>query len=233
MIRLKKGFTFIVGLGFLALGIYFFYLEWKDLSGDLGIKQLLFDGWHMIIGFISVILGYVLMSSIFKKVKKLYLLIFVLVSLFSIKSQAQHCPFDGTSIIMLKIKGDKKEVSNITLREINNPKVDSCRFENELINVVFQPIDSLYARNHWVKSRENRPNMLIEKGDLYVTLNMAQVDCMIPKGNEYTHRKRHFTLSYQVVKTGKTVEMDVPDNRIFSLCTSYGEWKRIKAIVLK
>jgi hypothetical protein len=232
MIRLKKGFTFIVGLGFLALGIYFFYLEWKDLSGDLGIKQLLFDGWHMIIGFISVILGYVLMSSIFKKVKKIYLLIFVLVSLFSIKSQAQHCPFDGTSIIMLKIKGDKKEVSNITLREKNNPKVDSCRFENELINVVFQPIDSLYARNHWVKSRENRPNMLIEKGDLYVTLNMAQVDCMIPKGNEYTLLKRHFVVSYKDVKTGKTVEMDVPDNRIFSLCTSYGEWERIKAIAV-
>jgi hypothetical protein len=66
MIQLKKVFTFIVGLFFLALGIYFFYLEWKDLSGDLGIKQLLFDGWFVVIGFISTILGFVLMSSVFK-----------------------------------------------------------------------------------------------------------------------------------------------------------------------
>lgn len=65
----KKGLSFIIGFGFLLLGIYFFYLEWKDLSGDLVIKQLLFDGWYMIIGFISVILGYVLMSSVFKKEK--------------------------------------------------------------------------------------------------------------------------------------------------------------------
>jgi hypothetical protein len=165
--------------------------------------------------------------------KQVFFFLFTTASLFLIKSHAQHCPFDGTSIIMLKMKGDKKGVSNITLREINNPQVDTCRFENELINVVFQPIDSLYVRNHWVKSRENRPNMLSEKGDLYVTLNMAQVDCMIPKGNEYTLLKRHFVVSYKDVKTGKMREIVVPDKKIFSLCTSYGEWERIKAIVVK
>ena len=70
MTQQKKGFSLIIGFSFLTLGIYFFYLEWKDLTGDLGIKQLLFDGWYGIIGFISVILGYVLMSSVFKKEKE-------------------------------------------------------------------------------------------------------------------------------------------------------------------
>jgi hypothetical protein len=67
MTQQKKGFSLIIGFGFLILGIYFFYLEWKDLTGDLGIKQLLFDGWYGIVGFIFVILGYVLISSFFKK----------------------------------------------------------------------------------------------------------------------------------------------------------------------
>ncbi len=67
MERLKKGLTLILGFGFLALGIYFFYLESTDLSGDLGIKQLLFGGGFMVIGLISAILGYVLMSSVFEK----------------------------------------------------------------------------------------------------------------------------------------------------------------------
>jgi hypothetical protein len=165
--------------------------------------------------------------------KKISVLIIIIASFFSIKSYAQHCPFDGTSIIVLKIKGDKRAISNVILREVKNPQVDSCRFANKLLNVIFQPIDSFYAQNRWVKNRENRPKMLSEKGDLYVTLNMAQVDCMIPKGNEYTHRKRHFVVSYKEEKTGKTVEIVVLDERVFSLCTSYGEWERIKAIVVK
>jgi hypothetical protein len=67
MTQPKKGLLLISGFGFMLLGICFFYLEWKDLSGDLGIKQLLFDGWYMIIGMVSIILGYVLLSSGFKK----------------------------------------------------------------------------------------------------------------------------------------------------------------------
>ncbi len=39
MTQQKKGFTLIIGFGFLTLSIYFFYLEWKDLTGDLGIKK--------------------------------------------------------------------------------------------------------------------------------------------------------------------------------------------------
>jgi hypothetical protein len=72
MKQLKKGLTLLIGSGFLALGIYFFYLESTDLSGDLGIKQLLFGGGFIVIGFISAILGYVLMSSVFKKNKDDY-----------------------------------------------------------------------------------------------------------------------------------------------------------------
>jgi uncharacterized membrane protein len=67
MAQLKRGFRLMLGFVFLALGIYFFYLESTDLSGDLGIKQLLFGGGFMTIGLISAILGYVLMSSVFEK----------------------------------------------------------------------------------------------------------------------------------------------------------------------
>jgi hypothetical protein len=150
------------------------------------------------------------------------------------KSQAQHCPFDGTSIIMLKIKGGKT-ISKITLREKENHKADSCSFAQGLLTLVFQPIDTLYARNHWVKDREVRYKVtpLSKKGDYYVTLNMAQVDCMIAKSNEYTLLKRHFVLSYREEKTGKTVELVVPNKKIYSLCSSYGSWDRIKAIRIK
>ena len=163
------------------------------------------------------------------------IIIILLVALFfSTKSQAQHCPFDGTSIIMLKIK-EGKVISNITLREKENPKADSCRFAQGLLTCVFQPIDTLYADNHWVKDREIRYQVspLSKKGDYYVTLNMAQVDCMIAKGNEYTYLKRHFVLSYQDIKTGKIVEIVVPNKKIYSLCSSYGSWERIKAIRIK
>jgi hypothetical protein len=136
---------------------------------------------------------------------------------------------------LLKIKGKSNEITNIMLREKKNPKADSCSFANGLIRMVFQPIDSLYADNHWVKDYQLKYNVspMTAKGDYYVTLNMARVDCMIPKGNEYTYLKRHFVVSYQDKKTGKIVEIDVPDKKIYSLCSSYGSWERIKGISIK
>jgi hypothetical protein len=165
--------------------------------------------------------------------KKRSIVNFIIVLFLATKSQAQHCPFDGTSIIMLKIEGDKQAISNIILQEVRHSNIDSCRFANKFLDVVFQPIDSLYAQNHWVAKREKYPKILSEKGDYYVTLNMAQVDCMIPKGNEYTYLKRHFMVSYHEVKTGKIIKVDVPNKRIYSLCTSHGEWDRIRAIKVK
>ena len=163
------------------------------------------------------------------------IIIILLVALFfSTKSQAQHCPFDGTSIIMLKIK-EGKVISNITLREKENPKADSCRFAQGLLTCVFQPIDTLYADNHWVKDREIRYQVspLSKKGDYYVTLNMAQVDCMIAKGNEYTYLKRHFIITFKDKKTGETEQIDVPETKIFKMCTASGSWDKFEAIKIE
>jgi hypothetical protein len=167
--------------------------------------------------------------------KTIHILLLITVSFFSTNSHAQHCPFDGTSIILLKIKGKKEVISNIMLLEKKNPKVDSCSFAKGLLNIAFQPLDSLYDENNWVRNYQLKYNVspMSAKGDFYVTLSMAHVDCMIPKGNEYTHLKRHFVVSYQDKKTGKVVEMDVPDKKIYSLCSSYGSWERIKAINIK
>jgi hypothetical protein len=170
-----------------------------------------------------------------KKMKTTHFLLLITTFLFSIKNHAQHCPFDGTSIILIKIKGKKEGISNLILQEKKNPKADSCSFATGLISRIFQPIDSLYADNHWVKNYElkYKTSPMSSKGDYYVTLNMANVDCMIPKGNEYTYLKRHFVVTYQDKKTGKIVELDVPDKKIYSLCSSYGSWERIKGIVIK
>jgi hypothetical protein len=164
-----------------------------------------------------------------------YFLLLITVSFFSINSHAQHCPFDGTSIILIKIKGKKEGISNLTLREKKHAKVDSCSFAKGLLNIAFHPIDSLYTENKWVEDYQLKYNVspFSARADYYITLSMAHVDCMIPKSNEYTHLKRHFRVSYQYDKTEKVIEIDVPDKKIYSLCTIYGSWERIKSTKIK
>jgi hypothetical protein len=141
--------------------------------------------------------------------KTIHILLFITVSFFSTNNLAQHCPFDGMSIILLKIKGKSNEISNIMLLEKKNPKADSCSFAKGLLNIAFQPLDSLYTENNWVENYQLKYNVspMSAKGDFFVTLSMAHVDCMIPKGNEYTHLKRHFVVSYFTLLNVKKCNM--------------------------
>jgi hypothetical protein len=116
--------------------------------------------------------------------KNLFIILFGLFFKQSIK--AQHCPFDGTSIVILKVF-NKKDKVDFTLIEVDNPKADSCTYAEGLLEIPFQPIDSFYAKNHWVKTYEKRYKMqkIKSKGGFYVKLNQATADCMIKNGNNY------------------------------------------------
>ena len=165
---------------------------------------------------------------------KIKILVIVVLSLFFFKKmEAQHCPFDGTSIVLIKVL-DMENKTDFMLKEVNNPKADSCTYAEGLLDISFQPIDSFYAKNHWVKDYEKRYKMkkIASKGDLYVKLNQATADCMIKKGNDYTYIKRHFVISFKNKKTGEVEQMDVPETKIFKMCTASGSWDRFEAITI-
>ena len=166
--------------------------------------------------------------------KYIYVLLVIMASLFSIKSQAQHCPFDGTSIVLIKVSNETDKTDFI-LKEVNNPKADSCTYAEGLLQKSFQPIDSFYANNQWIKTYEKRYEMqkIASKGNLYVKLTQATADCMIKNGNNYTYLKRHFIITFKDKKTNKIEQMDVPETKIFKMCTASGSWDRFEAIKIE
>jgi hypothetical protein len=154
--------------------------------------------------------------------------------LFSEKIQAQHCPFDGTSIVLIKVP-NKTGKTDFILKEVNNPKADSCTYAAGLLEEMFQPIDSFYAENQWIRTYEKRYKMqkIKSKGNLYVKLNQATADCMIKNGNNYTYIKRHFIITFKNKKTNKIEQMDVPESKVFKMCTTSGSWDRFEAIKIE
>ena len=64
------------------------------------------------------------------------LLVIGLILFGSTNCLAQHCPFDGTSIIMVKITGNntlQKNKYEFTLQEIENPTADTCKYAKGLL----------------------------------------------------------------------------------------------------
>jgi hypothetical protein len=51
--------------------------------------------------------------------------------------EAQHCPFDGTSIVLIKVL-DMENKTDFMLKEVNNPKADSCTYAEGLLDISFQ-----------------------------------------------------------------------------------------------
>lgn len=147
---------------------------------------------------------------------------------------AQHCPFDGAHIVLIKIT-DKEHKTDFMLQEINNPMADSCSYAKGLLSLAFKPIDSLYAKNHWFEEYEERYKMqkISTKGAFYVKLGQATRTCMIKEGNNYRYIKRQFIITFKNKMTDTIEQMEIPNDKIFVMCTSAGSWDRFEAIEIK
>jgi hypothetical protein len=151
--------------------------------------------------------------------------------LLTLSLKAQHCPFDGSNLILIKVK-NKADTTRFTLKEIDNPKADSCRYAEGLLSMEFKNVDSFYTTNHWIKDWETQieATPVSELGHFYVRLNQATHDCMIPVGNNYRYIKRQFVIEYFNTKNQKLEQMEVPEKSIYNLCKSAKNWGKFKAI---
>ena len=151
---------------------------------------------------------------------------------------AQHCPFDGTSIIMVNIIStngilQKSNAYDLVLQEIENPNPDTCEYAKGLLKIDFKPVTEMYKQNKNIPDYEKKINVsLIKKGDFYVLLSMAETQCMQPSGNEFTYYDRKFLIVITNKKTGKQNSFIIPRDKIYSLCTNF-KWDRIKPLEIK
>lgn len=150
---------------------------------------------------------------------------------------AQHCPFDGSTVIVIKVVDKKgKPVTKLNkpfrLVEIDNPIADSCSFSKGLLEKNFAKSDSAIMNRYsgswksWSQKYKDCP--LFKPGCYAIVLSMDQSDCMIKQGNDYRYRERKFEIQYEGKRLKAKLRTPIPAERYYSLCTDGGSWCRIK-----
>lgn len=155
--------------------------------------------------------------------------------------QAQHCPFDGSSAVIIHLPAIQGAATGDTslsyfLTETDTLRSDSCTYARGPLKILFRPIDTALVKkysNSWQYRAEqfikvtgfNSPDFLT------VVLNQAETSCMIQriKDGEFNYIKRQFEI--RIFKSGQLIrQITVPQEKIYSLCTSSGSWTRIQPI---
>jgi hypothetical protein len=161
-----------------------------------------------------------------------------IVLLSAYKVSIQHCPFDGSSIVIIKLVDKKGKVisslkDSVILAERDNPKADSCSYANGLLSIPFEDLNKaliMKYENGWISwAKKYSVNCSFMKpGHFAVVLGQAQEICMIDNGSGYRYQKRIFEIW---VKNGdKTTTVNLPEEKIYQLCTNFGPWTRIQPI---
>jgi hypothetical protein len=151
---------------------------------------------------------------------------------------AQHCPFDGSYAIAIRIKqtGKGGRLPDLYLLEKEVTRKDTCRFTDHVDSTRFlsekevraeMAEDPRSTRSRYLPERLKKDFNFL-KGNRVVFLGMSAKDCMVEKGNEYDYLPRQFVVQYSY--NGREAAVEVPSGSIFSLCGVSGSWKRIKPI---
>lgn len=166
----------------------------------------------------------------------------LLIALICLKPlSAQHCPFDGGSIVVIKLTDSLGHPITslkepLLLTETANPLADSCTYAAGQLSILFgSPLEKLVKK--YSGSWEDRATRYLEEcsfnqpGYYVVVLNQAQHSCMVERNNQFNYFKRQFEIR-QKKPEGNIPLTAVPADRIYSLCTSAGSWTRIQPINL-
>lgn len=163
---------------------------------------------------------------------------------------AQHCPYDGTHLITIKVVDENNKMlidinTAFYLQEVDNPMADSCTSAAGLVNRQFLnsnafkiEINKKYDRNGYNTDLNNR---LIKSGiykdaNMMLAINQAENTCTLIGKSEtvytnYIYQQRKFEIIYTI--NGKENRIPLPVDLIFSLCTGSEDLKSFKTINIK
>lgn len=176
--------------------------------------------------------------------------LFIFIFLMSLRSQAQHCPFDGAHLIAVKVVDKHGRMmqhvsSPFYLVEVDNPMADSCEQAAGLLKKQLQNTaafmagcDQRYGRNGYNKQLKDRltKSGVFSNSNMMIILNQAENTCTLIGPSEtvytnYIYRQRKFVIMYY---TGhKEQWVVVPNEKIFTLCTGSGSLKKFKPVLVK
>ena len=179
---------------------------------------------------------------------KAIILAFILLTGNSI--MAQHCPFDGTHLVAIKvIDSNGKMITNSTtafyLLEVDNTMADSCTsfpgiVKKQLLNnnAFINKIDTVFKTNSYSKKLKTRLTKegVFANANRMVTINQSENTCMLIGKSEtvytnYIYQQRKFVIVY--LQNNKEIRQPVPSDFIYSLCEASKDIEKFKPVVIK
>lgn len=149
---------------------------------------------------------------------------------------SQHCPFDGSAAVVIRVLNSKGRMVNnpsysFVLVETDTAKADSCTYAQGPLHIPFGTIQQSLIKKYnggW----ESRAAVYVKEtsfskpGYQVVVLNQAQTSCMLKRDNGFDYFVRKFEVQ---VRSGGKIKSVVPvlPDKIYELCTSAGKWSRI------
>jgi hypothetical protein len=178
-----------------------------------------------------------------------YFILFFAV-IFSVNLYAQHCPYDGTHLVAIKVVDKKGQMlTNINtvfyLQEVDNPMADSCTSAAGLIkkqflnsNAFTVELDKRFDRNGYNTALNKRLTNagVFANANMMLTINQAENTCTLIGKSEtvytnYIYQQRNFVIAYAI--NGKEIRQQLPAVFIFSLCTNNKDLKNFKTLTVQ
>jgi hypothetical protein len=178
-----------------------------------------------------------LKNIMYKKIVSL-LFLFCLVSL-PLNAFAQHCPFDGLSMIVIHLvdrQGNaiKNFKGDLVLHEVDNAHPELCTYATDLVKEDFiQAKTAFYETRDTDRFKDTLDKYcpdctFLEPGYYAAKLTQATEECMIKHGDDFDYKKRKYEV--QLTQYGMAQTVPIPEKRVYSLCTAQGRWSRIQPI---
>jgi hypothetical protein len=166
----------------------------------------------------------------------LYLLKWYWLILVGSHPPAQHCPFDGFSIVVVQLKtaktGKPRTMEGYTMELRNKATADSCQQINKSFDAVQAVlIDSADAvfKSYAAKFANAR---IFKPGHFAVLLRDDELRCTQDNNGLNKAQKQSFEVFYVFRKFRRRRSVTVAVKNIYPLCTVHGSWNRIQPIVI-
>ena len=163
---------------------------------------------------------------------------------------AQHCPFDGTHLVAIKVVDKQGKMiadlnTSFYLIEVDNLMADSCTSAAGLIKKQFLQSDT-FAKEINKRFKQNGYNTKLNdrltkagvfaNANTMLTINQAENTCTLIGKSEtvytnYIYRQRKFVIAYVI--NNKEIRQPVPNELIYALCTAAKGIEKFKPLVIK
>ena len=171
-------------------------------------------------------------------------LTFILMILAGQYASAQHCPYDGSYLVAVKIVNQKGKTITIQkgtvfLVELPTKETDSCSYaagpvRKPLLN---SPDFKADCDQHFSESNSHvltdrlKNTGIMDKADWMISLNQAEHTCMIKSDSDMRLFARNYVIVYYYNKKEFRVPVQLED--IKSLCTGSKDLINFKPVTIR